>query len=674
MIKLGRKPAATRMIPDCLTLNISGRRFENLSRGSLKAVRLKESEWLTKRLEKRYRFIRIGNGLRFVSSAFVARFDHWTLDAKKYTLHIGDILAHKPLGFDAYDPALFAAVDPSSEHVDTEWGVPNCLTFNVFEAAFKVMVTGEKTAEYRECTQKFRKQMDSQAAYIKVVNGYHPNNEAFIAEYLGAEEQDNINASYSNGLVVEMDKAIVFKIGRIIAYRFVPGKPHTHYTDATFGAPLVRLATRNRKPATDGMVAKRKAALKQTANDVISSNSPTMMLFENIEMLKAACAVRRTLNIPLEMRLMAKGALAVGGRQAARLILSFFDTFEASGEASAAEPSPMLEIPLQPSPMLEIPLQPSPMLEIPLQPSPMQASSMQASSMQESLMIGSKRKGQKEQASEVEQASEGEEAGLPPKLVTANRKRLEKKRKNEERIRKLHEANKQINKRKADDIGEIEDEDVAQPLRLPPTRQWTSKEVEGTVEEAAKDLEEKLEDYGKLKERRIQKKRGEISETLTDIRNAKRRAEFPQLVGKQKRNHEIAMRAVAARTKKQEEKLANVQKRAFASKKKRKLIVEPEEEPDEEPDEEPEEEPDEEPEAAMSDGGLGGQSISGGSFGLDGQNISGGSFGLDGQSISGGSFGLGGQSISGGSIGLVLVVIIGICTITGLAIGLALSR
>ena len=642
MIKLGRKPAATRMIPDCLTLNISGRRFENLSRGSLKAVRLKESEWLTKRLEKRYRFIRIGNGLRFVSSAFVARFDHWTLDAKKYTLHIGDILAHKPLGFDAYDPALFAAVDPSSEHVDTEWGVPNCLTFNVFEAAFKVMVTGEKTAEYRECTQKFRKQMDSQATYIKVVNGYHPNNEAFIAEYLGAEEQDNINASYSNGLVVEMDKAIVFKIGRIIAYRFVPGKPHTHYTDATFGAPLVRLATRNRKPATDGMVAKRKAALKQTANDVISSNSPTMMLFENIEMLKAACAVRRTLNIPLEMRLMAKGALAVGGRQAARLILSFFDTFEASGEASAAEPSPMLEIPLQPSPMLEIPLQPSPMLEIPLQPSPMQASSMQASSMQESLMIGSKRKGQKEQASEVEQASEGEEAALPPKLVTANRKRLEKKRKNEERIRKLHEANKQINKRKADDIGEIEDEDVAQPLRLPPTRQWTSKEVEGTVEEAAKDLEEKLEDYGKLKERRIQKKRGEISETLTDIRNAKRRAEFPQLVGKQKRNHEIAMRAVAARTKKQEEKLANVQKRAFASKKKRKLIVEPEEEPDEEPEEEPE--------AAMSDGGLGGQSISGGSFGL------------------------GGQSISGGSIGLVLVVIIGICTITGLAIGLALSR
>ena len=603
MIKLGRKPAATRMIPDCLTLNISGRRFENLSRGSLKAVRLKESEWLTKRLEKRYRFIRIGNGLRFVSSAFVARFDHWTLDAKKYTLHIGDILAHKPLGFDAYDPALFAAVDPSSEHVDTEWGVPNCLTFNVFEAAFKVMVTGEKTAEYRECTQKFRKQMDSQATYIKVVNGYHPNNEAFIAEYLGAEEQDNINASYSNGLVVEMDKAIVFKIGRIIAYRFVPGKPHTHYTDATFGAPLVRLATRNRKPATDGMVAKRKAALKQTANDVISSNSPTMMLFENIEMLKAACAVRRTLNIPLEMRLMAKGALAVGGRQAARQILSFFDTFEASDEASAAEPSPLLPSPVLPS-----------------------------------SMIGSKRKGQKEQASEVEQASEGEEAALAPKLVTANRKRLEKKRKNEERIRKLHEANKQINKRKADDIGEIEDEDVAQPLRLPPTRQWTSKEVEGTVEEAAKDLEEKLEDYGKLKERRIQKKRGEISETLTDIRNAKRRAEFPQLVGKQKRNHEIAMRAVAARTKKQEEKLANVQKRAFASKKKRKLIVEPEEEPDEEPDEEPEEEPDEEPEAAMSDGGLGG------------------------------------QSISGGSIGLVLVVIIGICTITGLAIGLALSR
>ena len=654
MIKLGRKPAATRMIPDCLTLNISGRRFENLSRGSLKAVRLKESEWLTKRLEKRYRFIRIGNGLRFVSSAFVARFDHWTLDAKKYTLHIGDILAHKPLGFDAYDPALFAAVDPSSEHVDTEWGVPNCLTFNVFEAAFKVMVTGEKTAEYRECTQKFRKQMDSQAAYIKVVNGYHPNNEAFIAEYLGAEEQDNINASYSNGLVVEMDKAIVFKIGRIIAYRFVPGKPHTHYTDATFGAPLVRLATRNRKPATDGMVAKRKAALKQTANDVISSNSPTMMLFENIEMLKAACAVRRTLNIPLEMRLMAKGALAVGGRQAARLILSFFDTFEASDEASAAEPSPLLPSPVLPSPLLPSPVLPSPVLP--------------------SSMIGSKRKGQKEQASEVEQASEGEEAGLPPKLVTANRKRLEKKRKNEERIRKLHEANKQINKRKADDIGEIEDEDVAQPLRLPPTRQWTSKEVEGTVEEAAKDLEEKLEDYGKLKERRIQKKRGEISETLTDIRNAKRRAEFPQLVGKQKRNHEIAMRAVAARTKKQEEKLANVQKRAFASKKKRKLIVEPEEEPDEEPDEEPEEEPDEEPEAAMSDGGLGGQSISGGSFGLDGQNISGGSFGLDGQSISGGSFGLGGQSISGGSIGLVLVAIIGICTITGLAIGLALSR
>ena len=615
------------MIPDCLTLNIGGRQFEDLSKGRLKAVRLKESEWLTKRLETRYRFIRIANGLRFISSAFVAQFDRWTLDGKKYTLHIGDILAHKPLGFDAYDPGLFTSL--AAEDVDTDWGVPDSITFVVVEAAFKVMVTGEKKEEFRQCTKTFKNQMASKARFIKVANGYHPNNEAFIAEYLGAEEQDNVNVTYSNGLAVEMDKAIVFKIGKIIAYRFVPGKEHTHYTNEMFGAPLVKVNTGTRKPASDACMARRKAALFKAAEAVFSPqrNMTNWMLYENIELLKAACAVRHTINIPLDMRLMAKKVLAIGGMDGARLVLAYAAApVEEPAYAEAEEP---VDAPVDEPTEAEA--------DEPVEAEAEADEPVEAEAEDDERGSETQREGQSKAKDKGEDKGEDKSQAKSPAtiLAEARRKKEEKKRQLRELFQKLHELKREKAKRKADDISEDDEENATKALPVPPTRNWVSKQEDGTLDEEKAALEKKRAEFAESKEKRGQKQKDKTIVVPTDVRKAKRAAEIPLLQGAAKKRHEDAKRRVAAMKAKKERRQKIVEQRAYESKKKRKLIVEPEAQGE-----------------AQDDGGSG--------FGaIGGQSISGGSFGLDGR-------------LRRLKRVVALMAVVGVCIIAGFSIGLAL--
>ena len=313
--------------PKLLTLNVGGDQFDSLYSGELKTLTLKENGWLKERLLTEYDFIKIADGVRFTSLSFLARFQNWQKVEENIIITIGRTLAKKPLGFEAYDPALFKRVvsKPERTNVDEEWGVPKCPILNLHKDAFEVMVTGEKKMEYRECIPKYKGKMGHHYLFIKFINGYHPNNPAFIVLYLGAEEQENVDVRFSNGLHVKMDRAIVFKFGEIIAYRFVPGRVHTHYTNETFGMPLVKVNTGVRTDSSPKLVAQRKMELRKTANDVISSLSADMMLYENIYMLRAACSVRRTNNIKIDMRLMAKEVLDIGGKEGAEMVLAFFN-------------------------------------------------------------------------------------------------------------------------------------------------------------------------------------------------------------------------------------------------------------------------------------------------------------------------------------------------------------
>ena len=101
--------------------------------------------------------------------------------------------------------------------------------------AFEVMVTGEKTEEYRtpskwierrlyyiEKQGKYRYRRKRGYDHVKFVNGYSKNAPYFIAEYRGfgaAEAGIPLTYTYSNGLTVHFEPGQKFyeiQIGKII--------------------------------------------------------------------------------------------------------------------------------------------------------------------------------------------------------------------------------------------------------------------------------------------------------------------------------------------------------------------------------------------------------------------------------------------------------------------------
>lgn len=89
---------------------------------------------------------------------------------------------------------------------------------------FEVMVTGEKTNEYREPKQWILSRllnkygMPKDYDFVRLVNGYGADKPYFIAEYKGWERSKNNDLiTYSNGLQVDIAPwTIVIHLGKII--------------------------------------------------------------------------------------------------------------------------------------------------------------------------------------------------------------------------------------------------------------------------------------------------------------------------------------------------------------------------------------------------------------------------------------------------------------------------
>ncbi len=96
---------------------------------------------------------------------------------------------------------------------------PRILHLTLSAKAFEVMVTGEKSTEYREPSNWILSRLTGKTYdYIKYVNGYGRDRPYFIALYGGWEiERNPYNITFSNGLAVESKLGTV-KIysGRII--------------------------------------------------------------------------------------------------------------------------------------------------------------------------------------------------------------------------------------------------------------------------------------------------------------------------------------------------------------------------------------------------------------------------------------------------------------------------
>jgi hypothetical protein len=76
---------------------------------------------------------------------------------------------------------------------------------------FDVMVTGEKTTEYRNKSEWIMSRLlGKKYDYVKCVNGYGKSKPFFVARYRGFEIETNpYQVSYSNGLEVKSEKGTV---------------------------------------------------------------------------------------------------------------------------------------------------------------------------------------------------------------------------------------------------------------------------------------------------------------------------------------------------------------------------------------------------------------------------------------------------------------------------------
>lgn len=106
---------------------------------------------------------------------------------------------------------------------DNNFPSSKVLLLNLKKEPFEVMVTGEKKIEYREMKEWMYSRLfdkdgnPKQYDYVKFILGYSNDNPFFYAPFLGIEELNEVDETYSNGLSVKFnDEKYGIKLGEPI--------------------------------------------------------------------------------------------------------------------------------------------------------------------------------------------------------------------------------------------------------------------------------------------------------------------------------------------------------------------------------------------------------------------------------------------------------------------------
>ena len=93
-----------------------------------------------------------------------------------------------------------------------------CLPLTLKKVWFDLMITGEKTYEYRAVKPYWTRRLHNQVYdKLKFTNGYGKTDPYFVAEFLGVDIVDNIDVQFSNGVhLKEEGKFYRIRVGRIL--------------------------------------------------------------------------------------------------------------------------------------------------------------------------------------------------------------------------------------------------------------------------------------------------------------------------------------------------------------------------------------------------------------------------------------------------------------------------
>ena len=104
--------------------------------------------------------------------------------------------------------------------------MPKTLKLTLSKLPFDVMVTGEKTCEYRKPSDWIKSRLLTKDGihreydFVKFTNGYGADKPYFVARFVGAFEwkvSPTKTKAYANGLVVDIEKGdFVIKLGEIV--------------------------------------------------------------------------------------------------------------------------------------------------------------------------------------------------------------------------------------------------------------------------------------------------------------------------------------------------------------------------------------------------------------------------------------------------------------------------
>ena len=97
------------------------------------------------------------------------------------------------------------------------------LKLTLSKKPFEVMITGEKTEEYRRQSQWMKSRLFDKSGnprhyeFIEFVNGYGKDKPRFTALFKGFKVVENVKQTYSNGLTLHIDElTFEIKLGNIL--------------------------------------------------------------------------------------------------------------------------------------------------------------------------------------------------------------------------------------------------------------------------------------------------------------------------------------------------------------------------------------------------------------------------------------------------------------------------
>jgi len=86
------------------------------------------------------------------------------------------------------------------------------LKLTLSKKPFEVMITGEKTEEYRRVSQWIQSRLFDKSGkqrhyeFVEFVNGYGKDKPRFTALYKGFTIVENVKQTYSNGLILDINE------------------------------------------------------------------------------------------------------------------------------------------------------------------------------------------------------------------------------------------------------------------------------------------------------------------------------------------------------------------------------------------------------------------------------------------------------------------------------------